>query len=120
MTQRKELNPLQEGGDVMRPIHPRDQGRFSAMDVPQSRRSMPNREVCSTVKPFLRWHSGSPLCCGLLRLDRVSRREHVSPGSPALERKHTRQAPATPSTSNFCDQEEKQSTEKELDSNLSS
>ena len=44
MTQRKDLNPLQKGGDVMRPIHPRDQGRFSAMDLQQS------REACQTER----------------------------------------------------------------------
>lgn len=42
MTQRKELNPLHKGGDVMRSINPRDEGRFSAMDLPQS---MPERSV---------------------------------------------------------------------------
>lgn len=68
MTQRKGLNPLQEAGDITRPIHPRDQERFSAMDLPPNRRNMPNREVCPTVKPFLRWHSGSPVCCGLFEI----------------------------------------------------
>ena len=92
---RNETNSSQRSGEVLCNGFATEQG------------SMPNREVCSTVKSFFRWHSGSPLCCGLLGLDRVSCREYVSPGSPALERKHTRRAPASLSTSSFCDQKEK-------------